>query len=304
MSSSYESRLGRELTAVGISGRLRRRILAEIADHLATDPDARLGDPSLLAWQFADELGTERALTAAIAGFAALAVAGVLFAAAFLSSGPGPFGASPHGEPVIGRVATWVALLAPQVSFVAGVLAALRWLRRRRSNVLPAAEATVIVRRAALGVLAGMATMVSLGAIAIIDRHYITTGWMWFAVVAAGLGCVVLSATVPSVWAAIRLRPVASGPAGDIFDDLGGLVPARLRGRPWRLAVIIAAVVALLITLAAVPASDEFDGAVRGIGDALVCLFGFATLGRYLGLWGSGGRDPSCSEGEQLTPAD
>jgi hypothetical protein len=106
MSSSYESRLGRELTAVGISGRLRRRILAEIADHLATDPDAQLGDPALLAGQFADELGTQRALTAAIAGFAALAFAGVVFAAAFVLSGPGVFGAAPRGELVIARVAT------------------------------------------------------------------------------------------------------------------------------------------------------------------------------------------------------
>jgi hypothetical protein len=303
MSSSYESRLGRELTAVGISGRLRRRILAEIADHLATDPEAQLGDPAPLASQFADELGTARALTAAVAGFAALAVAGVLFAVAFLLSGSRVFGAAPRGELLIGRVGTWVALLAPQIAFVAGLLAALRWLRRRRSAVLPAAEATVIVPRAAVGVLAGIATTVSLGVIAIANRHYVSSGWMWLALVGAGLGCLALTAALPSVWAAIRLRPVASGPAGDVFDDLGGLVPSRLRGRPWRLAVIIAGAVAVLITLAGVPASDAFDGALRGIADALVCLLGFATLGRYLGLWGSGGRD-AASEGEQLTPSD
>jgi hypothetical protein len=41
---------------------------------------------------------------------------------------------------------------------------------------------------------------------------------------------------------------------------------------------------------------------VRGIGDAVVCLFGFATLGRYLGLWAPGAPGTS-SEGEQPTPA-
>jgi hypothetical protein len=137
---------------------------------------------------------------------------------------------------------------------VAGALAALRWWRRRRSPVLPAAEATVIVRRAALGVLAGIATMVSLGVMAIANRHDVPSSWMWFAVVGAGLGAVALIAALPAVWAAARLRPVTVGPAGDVFDDLGGLVPARLRGRPWRLALIIAAGVVLLITLAAVPA--------------------------------------------------
>lgn len=49
--------------------------------------------------------------------------------------------------------------------------------------------------------------------------------------------------------------------------------------------MIVAGAVAVAITVASVPASDAFDGALRGIADALVCLLGFATLGRYLGLW-------------------
>ncbi|HEY5427845.1 MAG TPA: hypothetical protein VIK04_01905, partial [Solirubrobacteraceae bacterium] len=61
--------------------------------------------------------------------------------------------------------------------------------------------------------------------------------------------------------------------------------PRWMRGRPWRLAVVVAVAVAAAITVAGVPASDALDGGVRGIADALVCLVGFATLGRYLGLW-------------------
>ena len=67
---------------------------------------------------------------------------------------------------------------------------------------------------------------------------------------------------------------------------------ADLRGHPWRLAVWFALAVAALITVAAVPAQDVYDGALRGILDALACLAAFAVLGRYLGLWrpaGAGG---------------
>jgi hypothetical protein len=285
MTAGYQEQLGRELSAVGISGRLRRRILDEFADHLACDPDAALGEPRQLAAQFADELGSARAMTAAIGSFAALVVAGLLFAAAVASSGAAVFGAAPRGAPLIGRIATGVALLAPQLAFVAGILAALRWLRRRRSGVLPAAEAAVIVRRAAVGVAAGLASMVSLGTLAIVYQHRVSGAWMTFTLLGASIGVVTLVCVLPLVWAAVRLRPVAGGSGGDLFDDLGGLVPRRLRGRPWRLAVIVAGAVAVAITLAGVPASDAFDGAARGIADALVCLAGFATLGRYLGLW-------------------
>jgi hypothetical protein len=181
MSADFQTTLGHELSAAGIHGRLRSRILAEYADHLACDPDAQLGEPGALARQFADEVGSTRARRAAVIAFAALALAGVLFGLAFVTS-DAAFGAAPKGGPVIGRIATALAILFSQVSFVAGTLAALRWVQRRGSGVLPAAEATVI-------------------------------------------------------------------------------------------------------TLVAVPAQDVYDGAARGLIDALFCMAGFATLGRYLGLW-------------------
>ena len=285
--SPFETGLGRELTEAGISGRLRRRILIELADHLACDPDAVLGDPRALARQFANELGSARARTAALTSFAALALAGTLFAAAFALSPSSAFGAVPAGAPLYGRLATLVAVLGPQIAFVAGGLAALRWLRRRRSGVLAAAEAAMIVRRAALGVGAGIASMASLGTLAIANQRYLPGGWMTFAVVASVVGLGALVAAVPSILAAVALRPVADGPAGDVFDDLGRLAPAALRGHPWWFALAVAGALATIITLAGVAGSDGFDGAIRGIGDALACLLGFATLGRFLGLWGA-----------------
>ena len=187
-----------------------------------------------------------------------------------------------------------VAILFAQIACVSGTLAVLRWLARRGSGVLPAAEATVIVRRVAVGVLSGVVTMVALGTVAIAYRRFLDGSWVTFTVVVSAVGIAALVASLPTVWEAARLRPVAAGDAGDIFEDLGDFVafmPGSLRGRPWRLAVVVAAGVAVAITVVAVPAQDAIDGAVRGILDALLCLAGFATLGRYLGLW-SPGRAP------------
>ncbi len=290
MSTDFQTRLGAELSAVGIRGRLRGRILAEYADHLACDPEAQLGEPDALARQFADEVGSTRARRAAVIGFGALVLAGILFGIAVITS-DSAFGAAPKGGPVIGRIATGAALLFAQVAFVAGMLAALRWVQRRDSGVLPAAEATVIVRRAAVGVLSGILTMVSLATIAIADHRFQSGTWVTFTIVVAAVGTAGLLASLPSIWEAARLRPVATGDAGDLFEDLGDLVmivPPPLRGRPWRLAAVVSVGVAVAITLVAVPTQDAFDGALRGILDATACMAGFATLGRYLGLWSPG----------------
>lgn len=289
MTSSFLSEMERELTAAGITGPRRARILAEFADHLECAPDADLGQPRALARRFADEVGSAQALSAAIAAFAALAIAGVLFGVAFVTSGAGAFGAQSHA-PALGRLATAVGLVAPQVAFAAGSLALLRWLRRRREPVLPAAEARVIVRRAGVGVVFGIVSMVALAGIAIAYHRWAPAGWVTFTLIASGAGLLALITALAPVLAATRLRPLADGGAGDIFDDLGGLAPGRLRGHPWWLATAVAAGIAVVITLVAVPAQDEFDGAVRGILDGLACLGGFATLGLYLGLWAPSSR--------------
>jgi hypothetical protein len=291
MTSDFLTGLGSELSVVGIRGRLRRRIISEFADHLACDPAASLGEPRALARQFADEVGTARARRAAISGFAALALAGTLFGLAFLTSGNAAFGAEPVGAPVIAAIATVIAILFAQIACVAGTLAVLRWMARGGSGVLAAAEATMIVRRVVVGVLSGVVTMAALGVIAIADRHFLDGSWVTFAIVAAVVGIAALIASLPAIWGAARVRPVASGDAGDIFEDLAGavaLVPAPLRGRPWRFAVTVSVLVAAAITVSAVPAQDAYDGLLRGLADALACLAGFATLGRYLGLWRPG----------------
>jgi hypothetical protein len=297
---TYVERLNRELTAVGITGRLRRRVAAEIEDHLACDPKAELGEPRDVARRFADELGTVRALRAAAASFAALAFAGILFGVAFVSSPPFAFGAAPPGAPLLGRLANIGAILAPQLAFVGGGLAALRAVRRRRASVVPAAEAAVIVRRAVLGTLAGAATMVSLGVMAVEFRSHLPGWWVTLGEAAAAAGLLALAAALPSLLAALRVRPIAPGGGGDLFDDFGAWARLPVRGHPWRFAFATAGIVAVVIALAGVAASDAIDGALRGIADGLVCLLGFATLGRFLGLW-SPADSPGAPEPRRLT---
>ena len=117
---TYREQLAQQLAAVGITGRLRTRILAEVEDHLACDPDAQLGEPAALARRFRDELGTRRALSAAFSAFRALAVAGLLFAAAVLAvPHAGGFASVQKGESGLSLVGVIVSVLAAQVAVAA-----------------------------------------------------------------------------------------------------------------------------------------------------------------------------------------
>jgi hypothetical protein len=273
--------LGRELRAVGIRGRLRRRILDEFRDHRACDPAAELGEPRALARQFADELGTARSRRAAYAAFGALGLAGIAYTVAFVASARSGAGVLDlHARtPILGGLAAAAIVVAPQVAFVAGSLAALRAFRRRRDRAVPAREVQILVRRTGLALASGLATM---GAVALFAYEYgVETG---LAYVAAAVGGGVLFLAAPPVLAALRVRPTATGKAEDVFADLGVLVPERLRGDAWRFARAVALLVGLLVWAAGIVQGDPIDGLLRGVLEALACLGGFAVLSRYLGL--------------------
>ena len=289
---SYVNELCAELERVGVSRRLRGRILAEISDHLACDPDAALGRPADLACRFADELGTRRARRASLETFVALAIAGASFAAAFVTAGlAGPDATLAYASSaLLGYLGIALVLAAPQLALVAGSLGALRAFRHRHDAIIARSDAIVIGRRCAVGLAAGLASMAGLVLIALEFQGRLADWWTTLALSAAVIGTCALAMATPAVWSAWRLRPVACGRAGDIFDDLGGLVPSALRGHSWRLAAAIAATLALIITLAGVALSDAIDGALRGSADGLACLAGFALLGRCLGLRRATGR--------------
>lgn len=280
---NYLDELGRELAAVGIRGRLARRITIEIRDHLECDPGAELGSPSAIASRFADELGTVRTRRAAFVAFGGLALAGILFLVAGLIAVQG----FPHRHQhsvLLGDLGVAMAALGSQVAFVAGTLAMMRGFRRRRSASVPRAEAVIVVRRATVALLAGLTATAGLALVAVeFDRgvpHSSTT----LALVLLGLAALALASAAPAVLAAARVRPRTPGPRGDFFDDFGHLIPAPLRGHAWLIAVIVAGLVVVVVTAAGVSQHDPFDGAARGAADGLACLGGFAVLGGYLGL--------------------
>jgi hypothetical protein len=278
--TSFVDDLGRALAMAGIRGRRRARILAEFSDHLQCDANAALGSPKEIAREFADELGTSRARCGAFAVFAALALAAAMLATFLIEQ----FGPVAHQTAVV-DIAGGIMLIAAQVAFAAGVLAAVRALQRRRAPSLPRAEAIVLVRRSAVALGAGFVTMAALALAALVLRYVGHTHARTHALVVAAAGGAVLLAVSPSVIGAARLLPSTPGDAGDIFDDIGRITPTALRGRPWLVAVLIAGGLALLTAAAGVVQSDPYDGILRGLAEAAACLAGFALLGPFLGLW-------------------
>jgi hypothetical protein len=283
---SYLDDLGTELSAIGIRGRLHARILAEFADHLSTDPDAQLGAPAALAAQFADELGTSRARRAASAAFAALAVTGTVFGIAFLTAGPAGVD-WPRAHPrsaLLADLAAVVAVLAPQVAFVTGGLGALGAFRRRGDRAFSRNQAAVLLRRAAVGVVAGLATMVALALLAIEFSHGVSAAWTTFVFLGSAVSAAALVGAVPAVIAGMRLQPSMEGAHADLFDDLGPFVPPVLCRHPWWFALCTAGALAAAVALLGVVQSDGYDGVLRGLAEAVAILAGFAALGRKLGL--------------------
>ncbi len=278
---SWLDDLRRELAAARVPARRRRRICAELDDHLRCDPTAadRLGDPAELAERFADEVGTALSLRAAFAIFLALAPFGLLFGALAVLLGPAHF--TSGDENLIGPA----VILGTQLAFVGGTLALLRAWRLRRSSIVPAAQAAILRRRTFLGLGGGALTLAGIAVGAPQLPSHVASWYAPLAYATLGVGAVTLAAAGVALARAERLQPVGAGAAsGSLVSDLGQLVPPRLRGSDWRAAVGIAGLVALCIAAAGVAQGDPFDGLARALLDGLACLAGFAVLGRWLGL--------------------
>jgi hypothetical protein len=284
----YLNDLDAQLAGAGIRGARRKRIVTELADHLSCDPDADLGDPTALATQFSDELGTSFARTAAYQAFSALALAGVLVvvrAVALLPLTATDFGTAD-------TVSLLISVIAAQVALVAGGLGLLRALQLRGRGIVSREEASVLARRAGIGLAAGVVTIVAFplsqayrahpGAVTIAS-HPTNVWWP----LASAAGVVMLLAAAPAVVRAARLRPQTAGPAGDLLADLGPLQPVAARiasGSVNRLALVIAAGLAIVMALAGVAANDPYDGLLRGLLEGGAFLGGYAILGRYLAI--------------------
>jgi hypothetical protein len=153
---TFSDDLRRELVRHGIDARRARRIIVELEDHRASDPEAELGSPGLIAARFASELRVTETRRATYAGFAvlaatAIAVVGVSLAISAAGGWPELGGA----RSVLVVLAGVALILGGQVSFVAGVLGLWGFLRdaelalvQRRMRVALVAAATVVAGEA------------------------------------------------------------------------------------------------------------------------------------------------------------
>jgi hypothetical protein len=284
---NYLDALESELNAAGIPAKRRARILTEFSDHLHEDPSAELGPPRELAEQFADELGTRLARSAAFRAFAALAFAGFALVGMVVAIG-GYRAIARQGSDHALATPTWtmpimlIVALASQVALAAGTLALLRAWRLRHERVIGRADAVVLARRSAVGLVCGAVTMAVLPAIALAFPRAAGHTWTVLAWIVAGVGLLVFSAAAPTMVSSFRLRPVKAAEPADLMADLGSWVPRSLT--PTRCALLLTLFIAVVLSAAGVAADDPYDGALRGIADGIACLAGFAVLGRYLGL--------------------
>lgn len=284
----YLAELDAELARAGIRGVRRRRIVAEFADHLGCDPGAGLGDPGELAAQFAEELGTSFARTAAFRAFLALALVGTLLTLRLVAVMP----LSAAGLGTRDTIALLTSAVAAQVALAAGWLGLLRALQLRGCATIPRREATVLARRAGIGLGAGAVSIIAFpltqsyraqtGAITL-GAH--STNLWWPLTSVLGLAAIALAAL--AVVRAARLRPSASGEAGDLLVDLGPLRPSAARicgGSINRLAIALGAGLAVVVALAGILVGDPYDGILRGLLEGGAFLLAYGLLGRYLGI--------------------
>ncbi len=281
MIQSYLSELRRELRARGIRGQMCARILTECAHHLQSGEATaeQFGDPRVLANDFAGELGADASRRAATRSFAALGVAGAVYASAFVSLAFAHPPSEMFGS-TLGALAFAIVIFAPQVAFVAGALALVRALRRAE-RVLPTRELEILNRRTGVALVFGLATMGALALYAHEFESVLASWWPTFTYASTAAASSLLLAALVPMTRAVRLRPQVAGQAGDVFDDLG---IERLRTGPWRFARLVALGVGLAVWLAGIVQGDPLDGLLRGVLEGLACFGGFAVLGRYLGL--------------------
>jgi hypothetical protein len=261
--------LRRELTAVGIRGRQRDRILAEFADHLACDPDAELGDPQTLAAQFADELAIDSARRSALWTFGALAIVAFAVGVPQLTLPTVPDIAGGRSLLLVGP-ATLAVVIGSQVAFAAGCLAALRALRLGGPQ-----DVTLVRRRVRVALAAGALTAAGSAAYAVNFWSIVPGWWAVLAVLCASAAAVPLGATAFASARAGSLQVSRPEPVRGLSADLGPF------GRPW--AIGASAGLAMLVATSIVERS-LVQGALRASFEAVAFAACFVTFRRYLAL--------------------
>jgi hypothetical protein len=261
---TFESELRAELRRVGVDARRARRIELELADHRRCDPAAELGTPHEIAERFAAELQLPLTLRAGKIGFAALASTATMLCASVLAFAAADAWAQAdlfEARGAVVAVAGSVALIAAQLSFVAGVLALVPLLRRQGLRL--AQRRLSVALWAALAVT--MAELVQAVALASYVPRWLTVLMLAAAVVPALL----LAASVRSVHRAARLT------ADAVFRPA---IP------PGVLGAVAVLAVALMTVGGAVAERSWQEGLTRGVLEAAGIGICFAAFARRLAL--------------------
>lgn len=313
---SYLGQLGRSLSATRHE---RRRILAEVEDHLResaavqgeTEALRRFGSVELVADRFRHELAVDAtALAVRLAGVTALAFVALCAAiqsASVRAAVPRSLDA-PYGP---------LTMVALELAGFVAMVTAVRWWRWRRAATVPPGAALAVVRGSLVVVAAafvgGSLQFAALGSL----QHFrgvplvLTVGWL--------ATCVAASMALGSAKVALdRVRLVGGTAPSDAFDDLvvvarhapvvGGLVNAvtgrpnslvaravaalEPHRRPWRFAVVFALAVGLAFSVAQGLGENDASIAWRALLggvllfalQAAVVIAAYAVLGRFLGL--------------------
>jgi hypothetical protein len=263
--------LRRELTAVGIRGRQRDRILAEFADHLACDPAAELGDPRTLATRFADELASDAARRTALLTFAALGVTAIAVVGAQASLPTIPDIAGGRSLLFAGP-ATLAMIIGAQIAFAAGCLAGLRGLRLGGPQ-----EVTLVRRRVVTALGAGALTAAGSALYAVNFWGEVPTWWAVLAVAGAGTAAVSLGTAAFAYARAGSLRVSRRVPARGLSADLGPFA------RPWLIGA--AAALAMLVGTS-VAEGSLIEGLIRAAFEAALYATCFVAFRPFLALRG------------------
>jgi hypothetical protein len=291
--------LAAELTARGLTGASRRRILVELRDHIECEPgcEERLGDPRELAAGFADELATDRARRSAFHVFAALGAAAVALVVSQFALASVGYPGFNNGLTLALFIPALIGMfVAPQVALVAGTLAALRAVRRRRERTLPAAELGLIRRRARVALGAGYGVVGGLGLYMINFGHVLPVWWLALVGGLSALATGALFAASASLARAGSVISAAGGGAGDVFDDLPLIGVRWLRVRPWLLGAGASVAAAIVFTVFEAHAEHSWiEGIQRGAFEGLAAGVGFVLLGRAIGVR----PDPARARGER-----
>ena len=293
------------LETLGVRGRARERVLAEVRDHLEEavrrgdeNPAASFGDPRRFARLVASQVATASTRRAALGAFGALAVVGtaylVLFALVPAAGGWADiFGG--HLQ-ALGPVLGIATVVLPQVALVGGCLALMQAARIRREDVVGAAELALLRRRSNVALASAAATLVATAGFALDFAGTMAAWWTWLTLVTCCALLLPLGAASYLVSDSACPPAEPAGPARDVFDELAPifrLPPIRrldLAEHPWRLALLSASAVGCAaFVLGWLAEGDPASGLVRGAFEAVALLICFAALGRTLGLRRSNG---------------